>query len=45
MGELPSRTAQYALELFRSANVKSVLVPGSGYRRHTKFLSTLCNRN
>jgi SAM-dependent methyltransferase len=39
-GELPSRTAQYALELFRSANVKSVLIPGSGYGRHTKFLST-----
>jgi len=39
-GELPSRTAQYALELFCSANVKSVLIPGSGYGRHTKFLST-----
>lgn len=39
-GELPSRTAQHALELFRSANVKSVLIPGSGYGRHTKFLST-----
>jgi SAM-dependent methyltransferase len=39
-GELPSRTAQHAFELFRSANVESVLVPGSGYGRHTKFLST-----
>ncbi len=39
-GELPSRTTQYALELFRSANVKSVLIPGSGYGRHTKFFST-----
>jgi SAM-dependent methyltransferase len=39
-GELPSRTTQYALKLFRSANVKSVLIPGSGYGRHTKFLST-----
>jgi SAM-dependent methyltransferase len=38
-GGLPSRTAQNALELFRSANVKSVLIPGSGYGRHTKFLS------
>ena len=38
-GELPSRTAQYAFELFRSANVKSVLIPGSGYGRHTKFFS------
>jgi SAM-dependent methyltransferase len=39
-GELPSRTTQYALELFRSANVRSVLIPGSGYGRHTKFFST-----
>jgi SAM-dependent methyltransferase len=39
-GELPSRTTQYALELFRGANVKSVLIPGSGYGRHTKFFST-----
>jgi len=39
-GELPSRTAQCALELFRSASVKSVLIPGSGYGRHTKFFST-----
>jgi SAM-dependent methyltransferase len=39
-GELPSRTAQYALGLFRSANVNSVLIPGSGYGRHTKFFST-----
>ncbi len=39
-GELPSRTAQYALGLFRSANVSSVLIPGSGYGRHTKFFST-----
>jgi SAM-dependent methyltransferase len=38
-GELPSRTAQHALELFRGANVKSVLIPGSGYGRHTKFFS------
>ena len=38
-GELPSRTAQYALELFRSANVNSILIPGSGYGRHTKFFS------
>jgi SAM-dependent methyltransferase len=36
---LPSRTAQRALELFRSADVSSVLIPGSGYGRHTKFFS------
>jgi SAM-dependent methyltransferase len=39
-GELPSRTTKHALELFRGANVKSVLIPGSGYGRHTKFFST-----
>ena len=39
-GELPNRTAQYALELFRSANARSILIPGSGYGRHTKFFST-----
>ena len=39
-GELPSKTTQYALGLFRSANVNSALIPGSGYGRHTKFLST-----
>jgi SAM-dependent methyltransferase len=40
-GELPSNTTKYALELFRSASVKSILVPGSGYGRHTKFFSDL----
>ena len=39
-GELPSRTAQHALGLLRSADVSSVLIPGSGYGRHTKFFST-----
>jgi SAM-dependent methyltransferase len=39
-GRFPSRTAQHALELFRSASVKNVLIPGSGYGRHTKFFST-----
>jgi SAM-dependent methyltransferase len=38
-GESPSRTAQYSLELFRQANVKNVLVPGSGYGRNTKLFS------
>jgi SAM-dependent methyltransferase len=38
-GELPSRTAEYALELFRKNKVKKVLVPGSGYGRNTRFFS------
>ena len=39
-GDLQSRTAIYALELFRRDNVKKILVPGSGYGRNTKFFST-----
>ncbi|HTY81550.1 MAG TPA: class I SAM-dependent methyltransferase, partial [Dehalococcoidales bacterium] len=39
-GDTPSRTAVYALELFRTAGVKTVLVPGSGYGRNTKHFST-----
>jgi 2-polyprenyl-3-methyl-5-hydroxy-6-metoxy-1,4-benzoquinol methylase len=38
-GELPSRTAEYALELFRKDKVKKVLVPGSGYGRNTRLFS------
>jgi len=40
-GELPSRTAHYALELFRRSDVKRILVPGSGYGRNSKLFSTL----
>ncbi len=39
-GEAPSRTAIYALELFRKHPVKKILVPGSGYGRNTKLFST-----
>jgi SAM-dependent methyltransferase len=39
-GELPSRTAEHALELFRRNNVKKILVPGSGYGRNTRLFST-----
>ncbi len=38
-GELPSKTAEYALGLFRENSVKSILVPGSGYGRNTKLFS------
>ena len=38
-GEKPSISANHALEIFRKANAKSVLVPGSGYGRHTRFFS------
>jgi SAM-dependent methyltransferase len=38
-GEQPSLTAKYAAVLFQRANIQSILVPGSGYGRHTKFLS------
>lgn len=39
-GELPSRTAIHALEIFQSNGVRNVLVPGSGYGRNTKLFST-----
>jgi SAM-dependent methyltransferase len=38
-GESPSRTAFQALELFRAAGVKTILVPGSGYGRNTRLFS------
>jgi SAM-dependent methyltransferase len=39
-GDLPSRTAIYALELFRKNNIIKVLVPGSGYGRNTRLFSS-----
>ena len=33
----PSKTAYYALKLFKNLNVRSVIVPGSGYGRNTKL--------
>lgn len=38
-GDEPSRTAVYALEIFRKAGVNKLLVPGSGYGRNTKLFS------
>jgi cyclopropane fatty-acyl-phospholipid synthase-like methyltransferase len=38
-GDAPSRTAVHALEFFRQAGVKKILVPGSGYGRNTRLLS------
>jgi SAM-dependent methyltransferase len=38
-GELPSRTALEALDVFRRYNVRTVLVPGSGYGRNTRLFS------
>ncbi|MGD0795111.1 MAG: class I SAM-dependent methyltransferase [Dehalococcoidales bacterium] len=34
-GDIPSHTVEYALKLFHKANVKTILVPGSGYGRNT----------
>jgi len=36
-GMKPSKTAYYALKLFKNLNVRSVIVPGSGYGRNTKL--------
>jgi SAM-dependent methyltransferase len=38
-GEIPSRTAYRALDVFRGHGVKNVLVPGSGYGRNSKLFS------
>jgi trans-aconitate 2-methyltransferase len=38
-GNAPSATALAAEKLFRERGVKSVLVPGSGYGRHTSFFA------
>ncbi len=35
-GDSPSRTATYAIELFKKAGVREVLVPGSGYGRNAE---------
>lgn len=39
-GEIPSKTAYYALDLFRTHDIRSILVPGSGYGRNTKLFSS-----
>jgi SAM-dependent methyltransferase len=39
-GELPSKSAYQALELFRKYGVNSILVPGSGYGRNTRLFSS-----
>jgi SAM-dependent methyltransferase len=40
-GESPSQSAHSALKLFMVNNVKTVLVPGSGYGRNTKLFSSV----
>lgn len=38
-GNLPSKSALYCLDLFKKQKIKDILVPGSGYGRHTRFFS------
>ncbi len=38
-GELPSKSAKIALNLFKKNNAKSILVPGAGYGRNSKLFS------
>lgn len=38
-GISPSKSALYCLELFKKYKIKKLLVPGSGYGRHTKLFS------
>lgn len=39
-GDKPSRTAEYALGLFRKDKTHTLLVPGAGYGRNTKLFSS-----
>ena len=36
-GDNPSKTAYHAIELFQPLEINKILVPGSGYGRHTKL--------
>ncbi|MHA2283600.1 MAG: class I SAM-dependent methyltransferase [Promethearchaeota archaeon] len=38
-GESPSKSAFYALKLFKKYKLQNILIPGSGYGRHTKLFS------
>ncbi len=38
-GEKPSKTAVYALELFKRYDLNKILVPGAGYGRNTKLFT------
>lgn len=38
-GTEPSKTAKYALKLFNNYDIRNLLIPGSGYGRHTKYFS------
>ncbi|MFW9951084.1 MAG: class I SAM-dependent methyltransferase [Candidatus Thorarchaeota archaeon] len=38
-GDRPSKTAIYALELFKKHDLNKILVPGAGYGRNTKLFS------
>lgn len=39
-GESPSKTAFFALDIFRRQKIKSILIPGSGYGRNSKLFSS-----
>jgi len=39
-GDTPSNTARRVLNLFQSLKINKILVPGSGYGRHTKLFSS-----
>lgn len=38
-GDSPSKSALHALKLFKKYKLQKVLIPGSGYGRHTKLFS------
>lgn len=38
-GDFPSKSANFALNIFKKYNISSILVPGAGYGRNTKLFS------
>jgi SAM-dependent methyltransferase len=38
-GEKPSKSAYYAIKLFEKFDIKTILIPGSGYGRNSKLFS------
>ncbi|MGM1021419.1 MAG: class I SAM-dependent methyltransferase [Bacillota bacterium] len=40
-GSAPSQTTYHAIDIFRKHNIKTILVPGSGYGRNTKAFSSI----
>ena len=38
-GDIPSKSAYYAIKLFKKNEIRTILIPGSGYGRNSKLFS------